>query len=142
MSVSIDAASEAPLLAAGAEDFANWIGTDLLLFANRAEAQVLTGLDDPSAASRRLAARFGRAIVKCGADGAYWSDEQAQTIHAAARKIEHVVDTTGAGDAFAAQFLSSDDEDPSAALSAANQTAAAACTFVGGRPPTGFNGHT
>jgi sugar/nucleoside kinase (ribokinase family) len=72
-SVSVDAASAAPLRDFGARRFLDLIGA-ALLFANADEATVLTGADDPGEAARRLGARCGQAIVKCGADGAMWSD--------------------------------------------------------------------
>jgi ribokinase len=137
MTVSVDAASAAPLAAAGADEFAALIGTDLLLFANAAEAAVLTGHEDPASAAQALSARFGYAVVKAGSDGAYWSDGTDQVLHGPGHKLSQVVDTVGAGDAFAATFLSaiSVGYDPQRALRDANQIAALACTLRGGRPP-------
>jgi ribokinase len=137
MTVSLDAASAAPLAAAGAEEFASWIGVDLLLFANRAEAEVLTGIADPAQAARLLSHRFGYAVVKAGADGAYWSDGTGALTYLPSVKLAKVVDTTGAGDAFAAMFLSaiSVGSDPARALQQATAMAAVACLQAGGRPP-------
>jgi len=97
--IAVDAASSAPLAAAA--DFAQWIGEDVLLFANADEARVLTGDVDPLAAARLLGTRFGEAVVKLGAEGAVHSSGSAVRAH----EVE-VVDSTGAGDAFAAGFLS------------------------------------
>ena len=101
--VSVDPASAAPLAEAGATAFLGWIGRVGLLLPNAAEAAVLTGLWDPGDAARALAAHADEVVVTLGADGALWSD---------GRTLEHVpaepadaVDTTGAGDAFAAGLL-------------------------------------
>jgi sugar/nucleoside kinase (ribokinase family) len=101
--VSVDPASSAPLAEAGATAFLAWIGRVDLLLPNAAEAAVLTGLWDPAEAARALAAHADEVVVTLGAEGALWSD---------GRTVEHVpaapadaVDTTGAGDAFAAGLL-------------------------------------
>ena len=134
MTVSVDAASAAPLRDAGPRAFLDWIGTDLLLLANRDEAFVLTALDDPVEAARSLAGAVGSAVVKLGADGAVWSDG-VQVIRRAAGEPD-VVDTTGAGDAFAAGFLAAvlGGVQPGAALERGHILAATACGQVGGRP--------
>lgn len=134
--LSVDAASAAPLARAGADAFLDWIGRDLLLFANAAEAQVLTGASDPAVGCAVLARRLGRAVVKDGARGAYWCDRTGKSSFSPSRPIE-VVDTTGAGDAFAAAYLAAQTAgaSPEAALRAANQLAAVVCGQVGGRPP-------
>lgn len=100
--VSVDAASAAPLRAYGPDRFLNDIGP-VLLFANAAEAAVFAGSRDPEGAVRQLGQRCGEAVVKHGADGAWWSDGR-DVVHVAA-PVTAVVDSTGAGDAFAAGFL-------------------------------------
>lgn len=134
MTVSVDAASVAPLRAAGA--FLDWIGTGLTLLANRDEAALLAGTDDPEAAVHRLAARVGVAVVKLGAAGALWSDGVQVVRRPAAADVE-VVDTTGAGDAFAAGYLTGFRRGLGApdALDLGHEQAARACRLVGGRPP-------
>jgi ribokinase len=71
-----------------------------VLLPNELEARALTGESDPQAACRQLSERSGAAvIVTLGADGALLLDDgRFETI--AAPRVE-VVDTTGAGDAFA-----------------------------------------
>jgi ribokinase len=137
MTISVDAASAAPLAAFGAEAFSELLGGDLLLFANAAEAEILSGAPDPGEAARRLAARFGQAVVKAGAHGAYWSAGDGPATFAAAVALDRVVDTTGAGDAFAATFLAARRRGaaPTQALAAACEQAAVACQMIGGRPP-------
>ncbi|MGI8691858.1 MAG: carbohydrate kinase family protein [Geodermatophilaceae bacterium] len=103
MTVSVDPASTAPLHACGVDRFLDLTeGVDLLL-PNRAEAQLLTGWSDPLAAAEWLAHRYGAVVVTCGSDGAIWASngEKGQVPAQPAR----VVDTTGAGDAFAAGLL-------------------------------------
>jgi ribokinase len=135
-SIAVDAASAAPLTAVGADTFLDWLGpkaADVLLFANEDEAQVLTGRTDPIPAARVLAERVGQAVVKSGAAGAVWSDGKA--VHATAALPATVIDSTGAGDAFAAGFLARSG-DVDAKLAAAVGLAARAVVRVGGRPDT------
>ena len=52
--------------------------------------------------------RLSKCIVTLGEKGAiiaYKNGERAQSIHVVPRKLLHVVDSTGAGDAFALGFL-------------------------------------
>lgn len=103
MTISVDPASWAPLQAFGAERFLACTATADLCLPNAEEARVLTGLDDPPAAARRLGARYGRAVVTCGADGAVWSN--GDVVRRQPADPVEVVDTTGAGDAFTARYL-------------------------------------
>ncbi|MDR0939109.1 MAG: adenosine kinase [Mediterranea sp.] len=74
-----------------------------ILFANEEEARAFTG-QEPLEALARLAARCDIAVVKVGAAGSYAS-RAGQTVHADAIPVPKVIDTTGAGDYFAAGFL-------------------------------------
>jgi ribokinase len=130
--IAIDVASTAPLAALGAQRFLDLAGADVVLFANAAEAEVLTGRDDPAAAAAELALRCGRAVVKRGAVGAVWSDGVGLRSVAAPR-VE-LVDSTGAGDAFAAGFLAASG-DEAQRLAAAVDLAAQAVQQLGARPP-------
>jgi sugar/nucleoside kinase (ribokinase family) len=71
---------------------------------NAAEAMQLTGAPTPEDALGQLAELTSLVIVKCGADGAL-AQQAGRVLHAPAIPVE-VVDTTGAGDAFNAGFLS------------------------------------
>lgn len=130
--LAVDAASFAPLQAVGAETFLDWIGHDLLLLANTDEALVLTGQADPAQAARELGRRCGQAVVKRGIGGAVWSD--GTTVREVAAVPTQVLDSTGAGDAFAAGFLAGAD-DVDEALACAVELAAQAVSRVGARPP-------
>jgi sugar/nucleoside kinase (ribokinase family) len=130
-SIAVDAASSAPLRDAGAETFLTWVGTDVLLFANGDEAEVLTGLAEPAAAAQALALRCGAAVVKRGAQGAVWSD--GSEVRSVPAQTTGVIDSTGAGDAFAAGFLAAAG-DVDEALHLAVTLAARAVGRVGARP--------
>jgi ribokinase len=134
MTISVGAASAAPLHATGADSFFDWIGSDLLLIANRDEARVLTGLTNARAAAKALAARVGRAAVTAGARGSLWCDG-GEVAYQPTVAVEPV-DTTGAGDAFTAALLWTLGQGgaPSAGLTAANAIGAAACRQRGARP--------
>jgi ribokinase len=72
-----------------------------ILTPNETEARELTGLDDPGDAARRLTQLSGRpAVVTLGEAGCLVADGDAVTAHPAAPAPE-IVDTVGAGDAFA-----------------------------------------
>lgn len=75
-----------------------------LFLCNAREASHLTGEHDPAAAARVLRARGGRTvIVKLGAEGCLMESESLSA-RVPAPSVE-VVDTTGAGDAFAAGLI-------------------------------------
>lgn len=134
LSTSVDASSEAPLLALGAETFLSWLAEGDLVFANAAEARALTGHHRPEDAVTALTRRGLMAVVKTGSDGAIAGlGDDTWRVPAAPVAAR---DTTGAGDAFAAGFLASwlDQSDVTSALRRATQTAARAVGQPGGRP--------
>jgi ribokinase len=132
--ISVDAASTAPLIEAGAEQFLTWVEPGVVLFANMDEARVLTGDAEATTAARRLGRRLGEAIVKCGADAAVWSDGTRVVEVPVAEAVP--VDSTGAGDAFAAGVLAAraGGGDVIASLHAGHALAARAISQPGGRP--------
>ncbi len=75
-------------------------------------------------------------MVTLGADGAVLADATGGSARVGAHDVR-VVDTTGAGDAFAAGFLAARRAGAGAqeALAAAADTAARAVTAAGARPP-------
>jgi sugar/nucleoside kinase (ribokinase family) len=75
-----------------------------ILFANEDEALLLAGATDLDAAVGRLQALVGTLIVTRGAAGAL-AIERGRRVEIRAAPVEKVVDTTGAGDLFAAGFL-------------------------------------
>jgi sugar/nucleoside kinase (ribokinase family) len=131
MTVSVDPSSSALLSA----DFLDWAEGAGLLLPNASEARALTGEADPERAARALADRFGEVVVTLGVDGALWTDG-AEALRVPADPVEAVVDSTGAGDAFAAGYLAArtGGTPVSDALKAACTLAARAVTTSGARP--------
>jgi sugar/nucleoside kinase (ribokinase family) len=131
MSVSVDPSSAA-LLSSQFLDLAEGAG---LLLPNAEEARMLSGESDPERAAGALAARFGEVVVTLGSEGAVWSDGP-RTVRAAAVPVELLVDSTGAGDAFAAGLIAArmDGAGPEEALAAGARLAAEAVARPGGRP--------
>ncbi len=132
MSVSVDPASAA-LLTAEFLDLAAGAG---LLLPNEQEAFALTGEREPPAAARVLARRVPEVVVKLGADGALWTDGGEEVRVAAAPLPAPALDTTGAGDAFAAGLLAARMRGaaPAEALAAGCELAAQAVVTPGARP--------
>ncbi len=122
--ISVDASSAAPLAAAGAGAFWEWTEESDLLLANADEASLLG--DAISA--------YADVVVKLGADGAEWRRGGVVTRVPAAPAT--VLDTTGAGDAFAAGLLAAwlAGAEPDGALAAGAGLAARCVQRVGARP--------
>jgi len=131
MTVSVDPSSAA-LLSPEFLDHAEGAG---LLLPNVDEARMLSGEADPERAARALASRFDEVVVTLGADGALWTDGR-EIVRADAVPVEAAVDSTGAGDAFAAGLLSArlNGAAPIEALTAGARLAAKAVARPGGRP--------
>ncbi len=76
-----------------------------LLFANENEIRSLAETDDREAAIRAIQDKVPQLVVTCGADGALAMERGVWASVPIARLGTGVVDTTGAGDLFAAGFL-------------------------------------
>jgi ribokinase len=100
MSVSVDPSSAALLSPAFLTELE---GVGLLL-PNAEEAAVLSGAEDAERAALELAARVPEVVVTLGAGGALWTDGM-DVLRSHAESELMALDTTGAGDAFAAGFL-------------------------------------
>ena len=136
MTVSVDAASRAPLERVGAEPFLELTNGATLLFVNEAEGHVLTGRDDPEQMARVLTAWYPQVVVKMGANGAMFYANGRPPVHVPAPPVDQVVDGTGAGDAFCGGFLGPwlDKKPPGEALASGCRLAAHAMSLVGARP--------
>ena len=88
------------------DDFRALIADGLIdiLFANHLELAALTGEDDIEAGIAALAGKVPVLVVTRSSDGAV-AVAHGERAEVAAEPIEQVVDTTGAGDLFAAGFL-------------------------------------
>jgi ribokinase len=137
LTVSVGAASAAPLGVLGAEPFLRLLPSEALLFANEKEAAVLTGREGTALELATALAGGGRQVVVTGGSGdAAWSDGSDAATMAAEPLDRPELDTTGAGDAFAAGFLAARGRDasPAVCLRDGHALAAAACRTTGGRP--------
>jgi ribokinase len=137
--VSVDPASTGPLAEYGIERWLADTAAATVLLPNADEARLLTGCTDAADAARALAARHEVVAVSLGADGALWASGSS-VVHRPAHPTV-VVDTTGAGDAFAAGLLSAwlaardggRDVDPAEALDAGLARAAEVVRRPGAR---------
>jgi sugar/nucleoside kinase (ribokinase family) len=132
--ISIDPASAEFLREVGPDNFLAWTRGAAILFPTEEEAAILAGSVDPETQCARLAARYPLVVVKRGAAGAEAAaGEKRWRVNAP--KTE-AIDTTGAGDAFVAAFLSHrlSGADIQPALERAAAAGAAASASVGGRP--------
>jgi sugar/nucleoside kinase (ribokinase family) len=131
LNVSVDPSSSALLSA----EFLDHAAGAHLLLPNTSEAHALTGHSEPDRAARALAERFREVVVTLGAEGALWTDGD-EVVRVEAEPVAAVEDSTGAGDAFAAGFLSARKAGmPTAeALTAGCKLAARAVTRAGARP--------
>ena len=123
----------------GVQNFLNLTaGIDYLL-PSLEEGKVLSGEDRAEVIAEFLLQHYKSVVVTQGSTGAFFAS-QTQRTRVDAKQAE-LVDSTGAGDAFAAGFLAATLEGQSVegALELAVKTGAIAVTLVGGRPPVAKN---
>jgi sugar/nucleoside kinase (ribokinase family) len=140
VAVSIDPASTGPLRDFGIERFIRESAAAGLIIPNLDEALLLSGATNAERAAVLLSEMYGTAIVKLGSQGAL-AAVGGQVVAVAPGVSAEVVDSTGAGDAFAAGFLTATLHGVSeeAALQAGCRAGAACVAQVGGRPRYGFD---
>ena len=133
--IAIDAASVGFLREVGVATFFEWTEGFSTLFANIDEAEALAGTDDPDDQMIALGAHFERVIIKRGPRGAAVGDGRGVRIEKPAPFV-NVVDTTGAGDAFAAGFISAElsGADEAEALARGIAAGSQAVQVLGGQP--------
>ncbi|MBG0831038.1 sugar kinase [Planomonospora sp. ID67723] len=135
VTASVDPASTGFLRAFGPERFVRETLTARLVIPNLDEALLLTGEASAERAAEKLSLLYGTAAVKLGSMGALMAREGRLVASVPGLPVE-VVDSTGAGDAFAAGLITAlltgaGDE---AALDAGRRAGAEAVTVIGGRP--------
>jgi sugar/nucleoside kinase (ribokinase family) len=133
--VAVDAASVGFIEEVGTQNFLDWTRGFSTLFANADEAAALSGSIVLEEQFTRLTPNYDRVVIKLGAEGAAMGNAAGLRLSLPAPKVD-VVDTTGAGDAFAAGFLSAElrGEAPETALAAGIKAGSAAVTQIGGQP--------
>lgn len=101
--VAVDPASVGFLREVGVEAFLKWTSGSAMIFANLDEALALTGSSDLTLQMQTLGRFYSRVVIKRGASGAAVGGRSGVSVSLPAPPSE-VIDTTGAGDAFAAAF--------------------------------------
>jgi ribokinase len=130
--IIVDPSSAAPILRVGTSNFLAWMGRVDVLLANLEEASVLSGESDPWLAAEKLLMNARIVVVKLGAQGAIALTETSR-YEVSAVPVDQVVDTTGAGDSFAAGFLLAD-ANLEQSLRSGARVAAECVVSVGARP--------
>jgi sugar/nucleoside kinase (ribokinase family) len=135
--VTIDPGSAAFLGELDPGEFVSWTAGFAVCFPNLDEAAMLTGEREPLAMAAALAKTYPVVALKLGGGGCVLATADGPPVELPAEPAD-VVDTTGAGDAFCAGFLSQwPDAPPRVAAQAAVRVAAQAVSRLGGRPPAG-----
>jgi sugar/nucleoside kinase (ribokinase family) len=133
MSTSVDPSSVPLLEAVGPERFLEWTRGVDLCFPNLEEGAFLTGERDPDRIAEGLLAYYPAVVLKLGSGGALYAEGTREYVRAAPARV---VDTTGAGDALCAGFLSAwlSGGSPSEALRRGVELAGRAVERLGARP--------
>jgi sugar/nucleoside kinase (ribokinase family) len=137
IAISVDPASTGFLADFGIARFLAETAAADIIIPNSAEAQLLTSAATPDEAALRLSEHYGLVVVKLGGDGALAVRDGHEIVRVPAEAAS-IVDSTGAGDAFAAGFLTAllTGADVPAAVGAACAAGARAVAHLGGRPLT------
>jgi len=135
VAIAIDPASTGFLAEVGPSLFLDWVGQADWLFANESEAEMLSGQADVAAQMVALGRQFTHVVIKRGRLGAALGGRDGVAISRPAPLVA-VVDTTGAGDAFAAGFVAGllAGADPADCLEQGIAGGVRAVQFVGGQP--------
>jgi sugar/nucleoside kinase (ribokinase family) len=135
MTVSVDPSAVPMLEDVGPERFLAWTRNADLCFPNLQEGSLLAGTEDPGRIEKALLDYYPAVVLKLGAEGARYADTDGLRSRVPAARTR-VNDTTGAGDALCAGFLSAwlVGAAPEEALLRGVGLAARAVEVAGGRP--------
>lgn len=135
VAVAVDPASEGFLLEVGPDKFIEWTAGADWIFANQDEAETLCGAVELDVQMRLLGAHYANVVIKRGRFGAAVGGLHGIRLTMEAPVVT-VVDSTGAGDAFAAGFLAAhvDGASVEQSLSRAIEAGAKAVRSIGGQP--------
>ena len=139
VAISLDPASTGFLTDFGVARFLAATAQAGVIIPNADEALLLTGADDPEAAAIRLSEQYDLAVIKLGAEGALAARGGRTLVRLPAEPVS-AIDSTGAGDAFAAGFLTAGlaGADVTTAVAAACRAGARAVSRIGGRPSSPY----
>ncbi|MGN6687659.1 MAG: carbohydrate kinase family protein [Actinomycetales bacterium] len=147
VTVTLDPGSVAFLRDVTPAAFVTWTSGVGVVFPNLDEARALTALEDPADVVRELLRWYEVAVVTLGPQGSIASTRREPAPVFVPSSATDVVDSTGAGDAFAAGFLARwlaagdgrvellSSDLLTQCLQSANAAAGRAVASLGGRPP-------
>jgi len=135
MSVSVDPSSVPLLGEIGHERFLGWTRGADLCFPNLEEGTLCGGEREPDRVAERMLDHYPAVVLKLGAAGALYAGADGVRVRLPAEPAR-VADTTGAGDALCAGFLTAwlSGAPPAAALRRGVELAARTVERLGGRP--------
>ena len=133
--IILDPATVGVLMEVGVKAATEWLDLIDTIILNEEESHFLTGKDNPVDAAAKLLERVNTVVIKRGSNGALGQTRGGQLIQVEAKKTT-VVNTTGAGDAFAAGFISiwADNGPLIEALESGADLASHCVALVGARP--------
>ena len=136
--IYFDPASVGGMKAVARGEIENWISQMDALLLNEEEAEYLCGTKDIEEALSLLTEKCPLVVIKLGAHGAIAKSIGTSIVRVSAQATE-VLDTTGAGDSFAAGFISeyAENGDLLSALTKGSKVAAHCVALLGARPRVG-----
>lgn len=133
--IILDPATVGVLMEVGVSTANDWLQFVDTIILNEEESHFLTGKENPVDAAAQLLNQVKTVVIKRGSNGALGQTRNGQLIQVQAKKTT-VVNTTGAGDAFAAGFISiwGNNGELIDALESGSELAAKCVALVGARP--------
>ena len=133
--IILDPATVGVLIEVGVSAASEWLDFIDTIILNEEESHFLTGKENPVEAAAKLLERVNTVVIKRGSNGALGQARGGQLIQVEAKRTT-VVNTTGAGDAFAAGFISiwANNGPLIDALESGADLAAECVALVGARP--------